>query len=130
MIGRAAECGELDFLLEALGRGESRSLVICGDAGVGKTALLRYLTERAADCRVIGVTAVQWEMELAFAALHQLCAPILDEFEVLPAPQREALGITFGVARRSGTGPVPGGPGCSERAGRGRRAPVAGLPGG
>jgi AAA ATPase-like protein len=103
LIGRAAECGELDSLLEALRRGESRSLVIRGEAGVGKTALLGYLTERAADCRIISVTAVQGEMELAFAALHQLCAPMLDELEVLPAPQREALGITFGLRE----GPVP-----------------------
>src|SRR5216683_2874434 len=79
LIGRTAECRELDSLLQALRRGESHSLVIWGDAGIGKTALLGYLTERAADCRIISVTAVQWEMELAFAALHQLCAPLLDE---------------------------------------------------
>jgi DNA-binding CsgD family transcriptional regulator len=77
--------------------------VIRGEAGVGKTALLEYLTERAADCRIISVTAVQWEMELAFAALHQMCAPMLDELEVLPAPQRNALRITFGLNE----GPVP-----------------------
>jgi DNA-binding CsgD family transcriptional regulator len=70
---------------------------------VGKTALLEYLTQRAADCRVISVTAVQPEMELAFAALHQLCAPMLDELELLPAPQRNALRITFGLH----DGPVP-----------------------
>jgi DNA-binding CsgD family transcriptional regulator len=70
---------------------------------VGKTALLEYLAGRAADGRVIGVTAVQSEVELAFAALHQLCAPILDELEGLPAPQREALRITFGLH----DGPVP-----------------------
>jgi DNA-binding CsgD family transcriptional regulator len=103
LIGRDAECSELDSLLKALRRGESRSLVIRGEAGVGKTALLEHLTERAADCRVISVTAVQWEMELAFAALHQMCAPLLDELEVLPAPQRDALGITFGLHE----GPVP-----------------------
>jgi hypothetical protein len=103
LIGRAAECRELDSFLEALRRGESRSLVIRGEAGVGKTALLEYLAERAADGRVIGVTAVQSEVELAFAALHQLCTPILDELEGLPAPQREALRITFGLH----DGPVP-----------------------
>src|SRR6201981_3550936 len=91
LIGRDAECGELDSFLEALRRGESRSLVIRGEAGVGKTALLEYLAGRAADCRVISVTSVQSEMELAFAALHQLCRPILDELEGLPAPQREGL---------------------------------------
>src|SRR6201997_2896030 len=103
LIGRAGECRELDALLEAVRRGESRSLVIRGGAGVGKTALLEYLTGRAADCRVIGVTGVQSEMELAFAALHQLCAPLLDRLEALPAPQREALQITFGLI----PGPVP-----------------------
>src|ERR1700739_2891927 len=103
LFGRDAECGELDSFLEALRRGESRSLAISGEAGVGKTALLEYLAGRAADGRVIGVTAVQSEVELAFAALHQLCAPILDELEGLPAPQREALRITFGLHE----GPVP-----------------------
>jgi DNA-binding CsgD family transcriptional regulator len=97
LVGRDAERSELDSLLQALRRGESRSLVIRGEAGVGKTALLEYLTQRAADCRVISVTAVQWEAELAFAALHQLCAPILDGLEVLPAPQRKALRITLGL---------------------------------
>jgi DNA-binding CsgD family transcriptional regulator len=77
--------------------------VIRGEAGVGKTALLEYLAGQAVDARVIGVTAVQSEVELAFAALHQLCAPILDELEGLPAPQRNALRITFGLH----DGPVP-----------------------
>jgi hypothetical protein len=103
LIGRDAERRELDALLEALRRGESRCLAIRGEAGVGKTALLEYLTQRAADCRVIGVTAVQSEMELAFAALHQLCAPMLDKLDLLPAPQRSALQITFGLH----DGPVP-----------------------
>src|SRR5580658_8451348 len=97
LIGRDPECGELDSLLEALRRGESRALVIRGEAGVGKTALLEYLIQRAANCRVISVTAVQSEMELAFAALHQLCAPVLDELELLPVPQGEALRITLGL---------------------------------
>ena len=97
LVDRDAERGELDSLLRALRRGQSGSLVIRGEAGVGKTALLEYLTQRAADCRVISVTAVQWEVELAFAALHQLCAPVLDGLEVLPAPQRKALRITLGL---------------------------------
>jgi DNA-binding CsgD family transcriptional regulator len=77
--------------------------VIRGEPGVGKTALLEYLAGQTADAQVIGVTAVQSEVELAFAALHQLCAPILDELEGLPAPQRNALRITFGLH----DGPVP-----------------------
>ncbi len=103
LIGPAVECAELDSILEALRHGESRSLVIRGEAGVGKTALLGYLTDRAADCRVISVTAVQSEMELAFAALHQLCAPVFSELELLPGPQREALTIIFGLHE----GPIP-----------------------
>ena len=70
--------------------------MICGEAGVGKTAL-EYLTARAADYRIISVTGVQWEMELAFAGLHLLCAPVLDELEVLPGPQREGLRMTLGL---------------------------------
>src|SRR6201984_1420423 len=97
LVDRDVERRELDFLLRALRRGESGSLVIRGEAGVGKTALLEYLTLRAADCRVISVTAVQWEVELAFAALQQLCAPILDGLEVLPAPQPKELRITLGL---------------------------------
>src|SRR2546423_1500179 len=103
LIGREAERGELDSLLQALRRGESRSLVIRGEAGGGKTALLEYVAERASDCRVRSVTAVQPEVELAFAALHQICAPLLDELELLPAPQRDALRVTFGLHE----GPVP-----------------------
>ena len=103
LIGRDTECTELDSLLGALRRGESRSLVVRGEAGVGKTALLEYLTERASDCRIINVTAVQSEIEIAFSALYQLCAPMLDELELLPAPQREALRVTFGLR----DGPVP-----------------------
>jgi Cdc6-like AAA superfamily ATPase len=59
LVGRDGECSELDSLREALHRGQSRSVVIRGEAGVGKTALLGYLTERATDCRVMTVTAVQ-----------------------------------------------------------------------
>jgi DNA-binding CsgD family transcriptional regulator len=103
LIGRNPERSALDSLLEALRRGESGSLVLLGEAGVGKTALLEYLTKRASDCRIIRFTAVQSEMELAFAALHQICAPLLDELEVLPGPQRDALRVTFGLDE----GPVP-----------------------
>jgi DNA-binding CsgD family transcriptional regulator len=103
LIGRNAEVSALDSLVDALRRGESRSLVIRGEAGVGKTALLEHLTKRAADCRVIRFTAVQSEMELAFAALHQICTPLLDEIDALPVPQRDALWVTFGLEE----GPVP-----------------------
>ncbi len=68
-----------------------------GEAGVGKTALLEYLVERAAGCRVARAAGVQSEMELPFAGLHQLCAPMLDRLERLPGPQRDALGTAYGL---------------------------------
>jgi DNA-binding CsgD family transcriptional regulator/tetratricopeptide (TPR) repeat protein len=87
----------LERLLAAVRGGESRALVLHGEPGIGKTALLEFLQERATDCRVIGVSGVQSEMELAFAALHQLCAPLLDRLDVVPAPQAAALRVTFGL---------------------------------
>ena len=83
--------------------GEGRALVVRGEPGVGKTVLLDYLAERASGCRVERAAGVQSEMELAFAALHQLCAPMLDHAESLPVPQREALRTAFGLS----AGPVP-----------------------
>ena len=74
-----------------------------GEAGVGKTVLLDYLASRAAECRVVRVVGVQSEMELAFAGLHRLCAPVMNHLDQLPAPQRDALRISFGL----GAGPVP-----------------------
>ena len=83
--GRARECALLDGLIEAIRRGESRSLVLRGEAGIGKTALLKYLVESASDLTVVRAVGVESEMELAFASLHQLCAPLLDRLERLPA---------------------------------------------
>jgi hypothetical protein len=96
--GRESECTLLDGLLSAIRRGESRSLVLRGEAGIGKTALLEYLIESAPDLKVARAAGVESEMELAFASLHQLCAPLLDRFPRLPAPQRQALEIVFGVS--------------------------------
>jgi DNA-binding CsgD family transcriptional regulator len=93
----------LDRLIEAVRAGESRALVVRGEPGVGKTALLEYIIEQASGCRVARAAGVQSEMELAFAALHQLCAPMLDRLERLPAPQRDALRTAFGVS----PGPAP-----------------------
>ena len=84
LIGRHAECGALDRLAEAVRAGESRALVVHGDVGVGKTALLEYLAGQAPGCRVARAAGAQSEMELAFAGLHQLCAPMLDRLEDLP----------------------------------------------
>src|SRR3954471_12797605 len=98
LLGRRSESATLDRLLEAVRAGKGRALVIRGDPGVGKTALLEYVVERASGCRVAQAAGVQGEMELAFAGLHQLCAPMLDRLERLPGPQRDALGSAFGMA--------------------------------
>jgi DNA-binding CsgD family transcriptional regulator len=96
--GRQNECAALDGLLATVRKGESRVLVVRGEAGVGKTALLEHLVAAASDVRVLRAVGVESEMELAFAALHQLCAPILDRLARLPAPQREALETVFGMS--------------------------------
>jgi DNA-binding CsgD family transcriptional regulator len=101
--GRSAERVQLDRLLGAIHAGQSAVLVLRGEAGIGKTALLEYTAERAEGCRVLRAVGVESEMELPFAGLHQLCAPLLDGLERLPPPQREALGIAFGLS--SGTRP-------------------------
>ena len=105
LMDRHHERDALERLLEAVRAGESRVLVVCGDPGVGKTALLEYLAEgaTAAGCRVARAVGVQSEMELAFAGLHQLCAPMLDHATRLPTPQHEALRTAFGIA--AGTPP-------------------------
>lgn len=101
LIGRHAECGALGRLVAAVCDGESRALVVHGEAGVGKTALLEYLAGQASGCKVVHAAGIQSEMELAFAGLHQLCAPMLDRLARLPAPQREALETAFGMSTGS-----------------------------
>ena len=101
--GRADECALLDDIVSSIRQGESRSLVIRGEAGIGKTALLEYLLESHPDLSVVWALGVESEMELAYASLHQLCAPLLDRLYGLPAPQREALEIVFGLS--AGTPP-------------------------
>jgi DNA-binding CsgD family transcriptional regulator len=96
--GRRAECDALDRLVESVRGGDSRALVLHGEAGVGKTALLDYLAAHAPDCQVARAAGVQSEMELPFAVLHQLCAPMLDHVAALPAPQRDALRSIFGLS--------------------------------
>ena len=83
--------------------GAGRALVVRGEAGVGKSALLEYVAGAAADMRVARAAGVESEMELAFASVHQLCAPLLDRLEGLPGPQRDALGVAFGL--RAGAAP-------------------------
>jgi DNA-binding CsgD family transcriptional regulator len=103
--GRSSECAAFDEMIAAVRVGESRTLVIRGEAGVGKTALVEYLLDAASDLRVVRAVGVESEMELPFAALHQLCAPLLEHLGRLPAPQREALRIVFGL--NGGAAPDP-----------------------
>jgi DNA-binding CsgD family transcriptional regulator len=95
--GRRSECTSLDLLLEDVRVQQSRVMVLRGEAGVGKTALLEYLAANASGCRIARSAGVESEMELAFAGLHQLCAPMLSHLTELPAPQRDALGTAFGL---------------------------------
>jgi hypothetical protein len=99
---RAAVPG-LDGLLAEVRAGYSRVLVVRGEPGIGKTALLGYAARAAADFRVARAEGVESEMELPFAALHQLCGRMLDRLDRLPGPQREALGVAFGLS--SGSAP-------------------------
>jgi DNA-binding CsgD family transcriptional regulator len=104
LTGRRSEAAVLDRLIDAVRAGESRALVVHGEPGMGKTALLDYLAEQAApDCRVARTAGVQSEMELAFAALQQLCAPMLDHVDRLPVPQGDALRTALGFS----AGPAP-----------------------
>jgi DNA-binding CsgD family transcriptional regulator len=96
--GRAEECASLDDFAGAVRRGESRSLVVRGEAGIGKTLLLDYLVASAVDLTILRATGVETEMELAYAGLHQLCAPLLDRLGRLPGPQEHALEIVFGLS--------------------------------
>jgi len=103
LLGRQREREALDGLVRDLRSGRGRALVVRGEAGVGKSALLEYAAGAAPDMRVARAAGVESEMELAFAGVHQLCAPLLDRLERLPAPQRDALGIAFGL--REGAAP-------------------------
>src|ERR1700733_9920261 len=100
---RRSEREVLERLLEAVRGGQSRVLVVSGEPGVGKTALLDSAIGSASGFRVARAVGVESEMELAFAALQQLCAPLLDRLDRLPTPQRDALGVAFGL--RTGHAP-------------------------
>src|SRR5262252_2419635 len=103
LLDRQQERAALDGLLGDLRSGRGRALVVRGEAGVGKSALLEYVAGAAADMRLVRAVGVESEMELAFASLHLLCGPLLDRLEGLPGPQRDALGIAFGL--REGDAP-------------------------
>ncbi len=103
LVGRAAERELLDRLLENVRAGQSAVLVVRGEAGVGKTALLHYCARQASGFHVARIAGVESEMELPFAGLHQLCAPMLGRLGALPQPQQAALGVALGLS----SGPVP-----------------------
>jgi DNA-binding CsgD family transcriptional regulator len=96
--GRRSECARLDRVLDAARRGESRVLVLRGEPGIGKTALLDYAISSAPDLHVLRAAGVESEMELAFASLQHLCAPLLDRLGHLPSPQQDALRVAFGLS--------------------------------
>ena len=96
--GRAKECERLDSLLVRARTGRSGTLVVRGEAGIGKTALLDYASESSTSFRVVRATGVQSEMEMPFATLHQLCGRMLGRIEGLPQPQVDALGVAFGIS--------------------------------
>jgi DNA-binding CsgD family transcriptional regulator len=103
LLDRARERGLLDAFVVEVRAGHSRALVLRGEAGIGKTALLGYLSGAADGCRIARAAGVESEMELAFAGLHALCAPMLGRLGQLPGPQREALNTAFGMS----AGPPP-----------------------
>ncbi len=103
LLGRTSEREVLDRLLANVREGQSAVLVIRGEAGIGKTALLRYVADQASGFRVVQVTGAEAEMELPFAGIHQLCASLLDQLDALPQPQRDALNVALGLA----SGDVP-----------------------
>jgi hypothetical protein len=103
MLDRLADRAALDQLLSAARARQSSTLVLRGEAGIGKTALLDYAIESASGFQVVRAVGVESEMELAYAALQQLCAPMLDHVDHLPGPQRDALGVAFGL--RAGDSP-------------------------
>jgi DNA-binding CsgD family transcriptional regulator len=103
LLGREREREALDRLLDGVRSGHGGALVMHGEAGVGKTALLEYVVEATARFRIARTVAVEAEMELPFAAAQQLCAPFLELMERLPQPQHDALEVAFGLR----TGPAP-----------------------
>ena len=103
LLGRVGERDALERLVAGVCAGQSRVLVLRGEAGVGKTVLLGHLSTAAEGCRIARAVGVESEMELAFAGLHALCAQMLDGLERLPSPQRDALSTAFGLS----AGPPP-----------------------
>ena len=124
--GRQRECEELDRLLLRARGGQSGVLAVTGEPGVGKSALLGYAMASASGFHIARAAGVESEMELPFAALQQLCAPMLDRLDRLPSPQRGALEVAFGLSTGDAPKSVSGGVGGAQFAIRGgQREPVA-----
>ncbi len=98
LLGRHAELAILDRLIAAAHNGQSQVLVLRGEAGMGKSALLDHLGDTSTGCRLARVAGVESEVELAYGDLHQLCSPFLDRLDRLPTPQRDALSVAFGLS--------------------------------
>ena len=101
LYGRTEECALLDGLLDSVRAGQSRSLVLRGEAGIGKTALLEHLIASASGVTVVRASGVESDMELGYASLHQLCGPLLARRTDLPEQQLQALESVFGLAARA-----------------------------
>ena len=127
--GRHQECEALDRLLEDVRAGQSRCWCCAARRASARPRCLEYLRGRASGCRLARAAGVESEMELAFAGLHQLCAPMLDHLERLPGPQRDALHVAFGLTHGDRAGSVPGRAGGAQPARRGGRGAAAGLRG-
>src|SRR5262245_52628388 len=104
-IGRTSERVSLDWLRANVRQAQSDADVIRGEAGLGKTALLRHAVGQAAGFKVAHIAGIESEMELPFAGLHQLCGPMLNQIELLPEPQREALRVAFGLSQGNARDP-------------------------
>ena len=127
LLGRRSECEALDRLVTDALAGRSRVIVLRGEAGVGKSALLDYLSERVAGWHVARAVGVESEMELAYSGLHQLCGPMLDHLDRLPDPAARSARDGVRPERRPCAGPVPGRAGHADAVRRGRRAAAARL---
>jgi hypothetical protein len=103
LVGRCVERDRLDALLGAVRSGQSQVLVLRGEAGIGKSALLEYAATQAEGCRLLAGAGVEADTEIAFVALHQVLCPLLTGVDRLPPPQRDAVKVAFGLL----TAPAP-----------------------
>jgi len=114
LIGRTEEIAKLDALLDQVRDGMSGVLVLRGEAGIGKTALLNATTLSAQDLSVTRLEGIESEMQLGYAALHRLLLPYLPRLQQLPEPQRDALQSAFGLTSSAPPRPIPGQPGRAQ----------------